>query len=146
MFYNCTALISAPKLEAVDLSGACYYSMFLGCSNLTVAPKLPATMLKGWCYEYMFMYCTNLTTIPNLPATTLTDYCYTGMFYGCSKIKLSTTQTGEYTQEYRIPTSGTGTIATSALDTMFNNTGGTFTGTPTINTIYYVSNTNTIIN
>ena len=145
MFYNCTALISAPKLKAVDLSACCYYGMFVGCSNLTVAPKLHATTLKGWCYNYMFMGCTNLTTIPNLPAITLTDYCYTGMFYGCSKIKLSTTQTGEYTQVYRIPTSGTGTTATSALDTMFNNTGGTFTGTPTINTTYYLSNTNTIV-
>ena len=63
------------------------------------------------------------------------------MFYGCRLIKLSTTQTGEYQTPYRIPKSGTGTTATGALTEMFANTGGTFTGTPSINTTYYTSNT-----
>ena len=67
------------------------------------------------------------------------------MFYGCTSLKLSSTQTGEYTQEYRIPTTGTGTTATSALDTMFTNTGGTFTGIPEINTTYYLSSDNMIV-
>ena len=63
------------------------------------------------------------------------------MFKGCTKIKLSRSQTGEYPTEYRIPTSGTGTIALDALTEMFMDTGGTFTGTPNINTTYYTSNT-----
>ena len=93
------------------------------------------------CYGYMFSGCASLTTAPELPATTLTAGCYYSIFNGCAKIKLSTTQTGEYQTAYRIPTSGTGTTATDALMNMFTNTGGTFTGTPTINTTYYTSNT-----
>jgi len=60
------------------------------------------------------------------------------MFFGCSKLKLSTSQTVNYTTSYRIPKSGTGTYANSALGGMFDNTGGTFTGTPSINTTYYL--------
>ena len=67
------------------------------------------------------------------------------MFYGCTALKLSSTQTGEYTQEYRIPSSGTGTTTTNALNDMFTSTGGTFTGTPKVNTTYYLSNTNEVI-
>ena len=93
----------------------------------------------------MFYGCTALTKAPALPATTLAYSCYSGMFYGCTKIKLSSTQTGEYTTAYRIPITGTGTTATMALDRMFYRTGGTFTGTPEINTTYYLSNTNEIV-
>ena len=123
----------------------CYQYMFAGCTSLTKAPALPATTLANSCYQYMFAGCTGLTKAPTLPATTLENYCYYSMFSGCTKIKLSTTQTGEYTQEYRIPSSGTGTTATNALTNMFTDTGGTFTGTPEINKTYYLSNTNTIV-
>ena len=67
------------------------------------------------------------------------------MFLGCTSLKLSSTQTDEYTQEYRIPSSGTGTSATNALINMFTNTGGTFTGTPSINTTYYLSSDNIVV-
>ena len=123
----------------------CYQYMFAGCTSLTKAPALPATTLANSCYQYMFAGCTGLTKAPTLPATTLENYCYYSMFSGCTKIKLSTTQTGEYTVEYRIPTTGTGTTATNALSSMFNSTGGTFKGTPQINTTYYLSNTNTVV-
>ena len=123
----------------------CYQYMFYGCTALTQAPALPATTLAPYCYVDMFEGCTSLTQIPALPATTLADHCYYGMFYGCTKIKLSSTQTGEYTIAYRIPTDGTGTTSTDALKNMFTNTGGTFTGTPEINTTYYLSNTNEIV-
>ena len=101
--------------------------------------------LADCCYQYMFQGCASLTQAPALPATTLADCCYQYMFYGCTKIKLSTTQTGEYTQEYRIPSSGTGTTGTYALTDMFTSTGGTFTGTPSINTTYYLSTDNIIV-
>jgi hypothetical protein len=114
--------------------------MFYGCTSLTTIPELPATTLADRCYYSMFQGCTSLTTIPELPATTLADYCYTAMFQGCSNIKLSATQTGVYQTPYRIPTSGSGTTGTESLDSMFSNTGGTFTGTPAINTTYYTSN------
>lgn len=119
----------------------CYYRMFEGCTSLTTAPALPATTLEDYCYVYMFRNCTALTTIPALPATTIKTYCYYYMFARCTNIKLSATQTGEYQTPYRIPTTGTGTQVEFALSDMFDDTGGTFEGTPTINTTYYTSNT-----
>jgi hypothetical protein len=59
------------------------------------------------------------------------------MFNGCTNIKLSQTQSDEYQTSYRIPYTGDGVDASEALVDMFANTGGTFTGTPTINTTYY---------
>ena len=67
------------------------------------------------------------------------------MFRGCTSLKLSSTKTGEYTQAYRIPTTGTGTTKSGALTNMFAFTGGTFTGTPAINTTYYLSSNNMIV-
>ena len=171
MFYGCTSLTQAPALPATTLKNYCYQSMFRACTSLTQAPALPATTLADYCYNDMFYSCTGLTQAPALPATTLKNYCYQGMFYdctslaqvpalsatklknycyrymfqNCTSLKLSSTQTDEYTQEYRIPSSGTGTTATNALTYMFISTGGTFTGTPAINTTYYLSNTNTIV-
>ena len=123
----------------------CYSNMFDGCTSLTTAPALPATTLANGCYRNMFNGCTSLTTPPELPATTLNARCYYEMFCYCTNIKLSTTQTGEYQTPYRIPTSGTGKIAFSALEDMFYGTGGTFTGTPEINTTYYLSTSNTVV-
>ena len=123
----------------------CYRSMFHGCTSLTAAPSLPATTLANYCYSAMFQGCTSLTAAPSLPATTLADYCYSSMFQGCTSLKLSTTQTGNYAKTYRIPTSGTGTTKNNALSNMFSGTGGTFTGTPTINTTYYLDESNTIV-
>ena len=145
LFLGCTALITPPELPATTLTVGCYFFMFQGCTSLTQAPALPATTLTVSCYSSMFKGCTSLTQAPALPATTLVGSCYDNMFYGCTKIKLSSTQTEEYTQEYRIPTTGTGTTATYALTSMFTGTGGTFTGTPVINTTYYLSNTNTVV-
>lgn len=171
MFYGCTSLTQAPALPATTLASRCYDSMFQGCKGLTQAPDLPATTLATYCYQYMFQGCTSLTQAPALPATTLANYCYSNMFSGCkgltqapslpattlakncynsmfrncTKIKLSSTKTGEYTKNYRIPTSGAGTTATNALSSMFTGTGGTFKATPSVNTTYYLSNTNTIV-
>ena len=141
MFRGCTSLTTDPALPATTLANYCYNLMFSGCTALTKAPELPATKLAEGCYSGMFRGCTSLTTAPELPATTLAAYCYNGMFENCAKIKLSTVQTGEYQTAYRIPKSGTGTTATDALSFMFHNTGGTFKGTPSINTTYYTSNT-----
>lgn len=140
MFEGCTALTTSPELPATTLAKYCYQEMFSGCKSLTTAPELPATTLANDCYSRMFYYCSALVTLPALPATTLKSYCYYYMFYGCVSIKLSTTQSDEYPNEYRIPTSGTGTSASSALSSMFYNTGGSFAGTPAINTTYYTAN------
>lgn len=140
MFNGCTSLITTPELLATTLNDGCYASMFANCTNLTVISELPATTLDDYCYEHMFSGCTSLTTLPELPATTLADYCYQSMFYGCTNIKLSDTPTGDYQTTYRVPASGIGIEGTDSLTGMFTSTGGTFTGTPTINTTYYTSN------
>lgn len=133
-----TGLKVAPELPATSLSFQCYFGMFESCENLIVPPALPATNLAAECYKHMFQYCTSLTKIPKLPATTLEQDCYAYMFRGCTSMKLSTTQTAEYKTAFRVPTSGTATSATNALLSMFDNTGGTFSGTPSINTTYYL--------
>ena len=166
MFQNCKSLTAAPALPALELQYSCYYYMFSGCSKLRYAPKLPATKLAGWCYAdmfqnctsllaapalpatkletycyyYMFSGCTSLKTLPLLPAKTLASSCYYYMFNGCKSIKLSLVQNSEYTNEFRVPSTGSGVTATSALSSMFSSTGGTFSGTPDINTTYYTSN------
>ena len=150
MFYNCTSLTQIPKLPATALNEFCYNSMFMGCKSLTKTPELPATTLAINCYENMFNGCKSLTQIPKLPATTFSIRCYSSMFAGCSSIKLSTTKTEEYTQEYRIPFSGNGTteeFTTSdfPFSFMFNGTGGTAPGVPEVNTTYYLSSDNMIV-
>ena len=141
MFNGCTSLTTAPSLPATTLAAFCYSYMFNGCTSLTTAPSLPATTLAASCYNYMFNGCTSLTTAPSLPATTLAPRCYYSMFNGCTSIKLAISKSREYDKEYRIPKSGNGLTASSALNNMFTRTGGTFTGTPSINTAYYTSNT-----
>ena len=145
MFEGCTSLTQAPELPATTLADHCYSCMFQSCPSLAQAPILPATTLPGYCYYQMFRNCTNLTYAPILPATTLADSCYNNMFHSCVSLKLSSTKTDEYTQEYRIPSSGNGTTATNALTNMFSSTGGTFTGTPEINTTYYLRSDNMIV-
>ena len=141
MFYGCTSLTSAPSLPATTMTLRCYSNMFQDCTSLTTAPSLPATTLANYCCEAMFRGCTSLTSVPSLSATALADGCYREMFYGCTLIKLSTTQNTTYKNAYRIPTTDTGTDAGVSMASMFASTGGTFTGTPTINTTYYTSNT-----
>ena len=145
MFQNCTSLTQAPALPATTLAVRCYSYMFQNCTSLTQAPALPATTLADGCYNCMFQGCASLTQAPALPATTLAVICYKYMFQNCISLKLSTTQTDEYTQVYRIPSSGNGTTVAGALDGMFTSTGGTFTGTPSVNTTYYLSSDNMIV-
>ena len=141
MFQGCKGLTIAPELPATTLQPDCYQNMFLGCTGLTIEPALPATTLASSCYDRMFVNCTGLTTLPKLSTLALQPSCYYRMFYGCKKIKVSTALTGIYDTAYSIPITGTGTTATDALTEMFTATGGTFTGTPEINTTYYTENT-----
>ena len=126
---------------------------FTGATNLECSGKLDRLLqntlgsdinvltIGDYCYDSMFYGCTSLVTAPALPATTLASFCYNSMFYGCTSLKLSETMTGIYDTAYRIPTAGTGTTTFYDLTDMFLVTGGTFTGTPTINTTYYTENT-----
>lgn len=145
MFDGCTSLIKAPALPATILKDNCYSNMFQFCRALTQPPALPATTLADDCYSLMFSHCDSLTQVPDLPATTLAYQCYSNMFKDCISLKLSSTKTDEYIQEYRIPSSGNGVTAMAALYGMFDGTGGTFTGEPSINTTYYLSSDNMVI-
>ncbi len=138
MFYGCTSLISAPALPATTLADSCYVAMFNGCISLSAAPALPATTLADSCYCSMFYGCTSLVSAPTLPATILADSCYSSIFEGCTSLKVSATQVGEYSIAWRIPTSGTANTQDDWNTDMLKNTGGTFTGNPTINTTYYL--------
>ena len=121
----------------------CFFFLFWNCSALRTAPKIPMTTVNGYCFYSMFQGCSNLVTLPRIYAT---DYANTynvceSMFNGCWKIKLSETQTGDYQNEYRLPPNWDWTIGFNTFTTMFSGTWWTFTWTPNINTTYYTSNT-----
>jgi hypothetical protein len=63
------------------------------------------------------------------------------MFQGCTSFKVSATKTGVYIKDWRIPKSGNASAKTGWNSYMLTDTGGTFTGNPSINTTYYVENT-----
>lgn len=91
MFLNCTSLIKAPVLPALQLADYCYGNglengMFANCSSLTVAPELPATELNLGCYSGMFYSCSSLEKAPELPATVIPQRCYMDMFGNCSSL------------------------------------------------------------
>ena len=137
MFYGCAALTVPPELPAAALETVCYAQMFEDCACLASVPRLPATALAYGCYEDMFSGCAALTALPELPAAALAERCYNCMFLDCANIRLSAAQDAVYRYPCRIPRDGGGTGAAGALDDMFYGTGGTFTGTPEINTTYY---------
>lgn len=142
MFQGCTSLVTPPILPATTLPSRCYLQMFKGCSSLTTVPALPATILQtNGCYSEMFRDCISLTQLPQIITTELPNNCCSAMFRGCTNIKLSTTQSEEYPNEYRIPAEGTiTTVGSIALTDIFRDTGGTFTSEPSVNTTYYTSN------
>lgn len=135
MFFGCSALVKANRISALALPAqACQY-MFDDCASLVTAPALPALSLGREAYSNMFFGCTNLETIPALPATTLGEACYAYMFYGCRKIKMATTQSDDYPNEFIFGTNPSGNT-----NRMFRNTGGTYVGNPD-QTTYYTANT-----
>lgn len=87
LFYNCTTLVDASKLNLsrTPRSYSCYY-MFYGCKALTAPPDLPATTIASSCYRRMFQGCTAMTKSPDLPALELYSNCYEYMFVSCSKL------------------------------------------------------------
>lgn len=145
LFRGCTGLVNAPELPATTLAYACYHGMFKGCTGLVNAPKLPAMILEEFCYSSMFDGCSNMIQIPALPATDLENFCYDSMFLGCKKLKISEIKNEEYAEVYRIPYAETGFTGMYSLNLMFEDTGGTFAGTPEINTTYYLSSDNEIV-
>lgn len=137
--WDITSLINKNGTDTLSWN-YCYNSLFYWCTSLTTPPSLPATTLTERCYNLMFYWCTWLTSIPQFIALSYPNYACSAMFNGCSNIKISTTQTWIYQNEYRIPTTWTGTAENRAFYNMFINTWWTFTWAPTINKTYYTSN------
>lgn len=123
-----------------EMNDWCFAYLFFGNNALINSPELPATTLNYACYYGMFSNCESFINPPKLPATILASNCYIFMFDNCTSLKVSETQTDEYTTEWRIPLSGE--ITEEATDWnyhMLANTGGTFTENPSINTTYYLN-------
>ena len=127
MFDNCSNLVDAPKLPALQLSANCYREMFKGCLALTTAPELPATTLTYCCYYRMFRGCTSLVTAPDLLAIELTDGCYSFIFHGCNNlnyVKALFVQIGKYDidplDDWLYGVSRTGTFVKNANTTWDN--------------------------
>lgn len=140
LFSWCTSLITAPSLPATRVDYKSYWFMFEWCTSLINPPSLPATSLGSQCYGYMFARCTSLEKIPLIRNARFSQQSCIRMFSQCDKIKISKTRTGDYQNEYTI----TGSVSTPMYEPtlrMFADTWWTFTGTPTINTTYYTSNT-----
>jgi cytochrome c-type biogenesis protein CcmE len=163
MFNGCYSLTTPPALPATTLQLRCYMNMFYGCNAITTPPALPANVLATDCYRGMFAYCQGLTSAPTLAVTSLPSGCYQDMFDGCSSLKeppaLPATTLGEscyyrmfkasgiaisasaqapYGRPWRIPTTGTAAAASGWNTEMFAGSAGSFTGSPTLNTTYYL--------
>lgn len=123
--------------ESITRGTTTFAGAFKNATKLRTMPDLSATTLQQGAYTQMFMGCTNLIYAKPLPALTIPLVAYSEMFSACSNIKLSTTKTGDYIGKYRIPVSGTGSAGFNALLNMFIHTGGSFKGTPSVNTTYY---------
>ena len=141
LFETNDSLIKAPDFLSTVVPRNAYNSAFLACSSLVTPGKIAATSIGLQGCSQMFMNCAALSALPEIKATSIGTYGMLRMFAGCSLIKLSETQTGEYQTPYRIPSEGTGSFGTGTATSMFQNTGGTFVGAPTVNTTYYTSNT-----
>ena len=121
------------------MAKSCFAFLFAG-APLIAPPSLPAISVTELCYAYMFSGIRSLNIVNILPATTMASYCYSQMYESSPSIKVSTTKTGIYQYEWRMPTSGTGTTYTGWSFAMVYKTGGTFKGDPVINVTYYVEN------
>lgn len=144
MFRGCTNLTNTPViqyegLDSFPLANYHFQSMFYDCSSLNDASDLefPDVQLSYNCYSDMFAH-SGLIIPPTLQSTKLASYCYDSLFYGCSNLKVSTTETEEYTQAFRIPSSGTVTSSVSIGSGIFGGTGGTYTSNPVLNETYYL--------
>lgn len=128
------------KTSTTTVSDYCFIGLFQE-SDITTPPAIPATTLGQYCYQQMFASCASLEALPSFPALSYPKRACYSMFNGCSKIKISTTQTWEYQNEFRVPATWTGSQQSDSFTYMFRNTGWTYTSGINIDSIYYTSNT-----
>ena len=81
MFFDCTALTTAPELPATTLADYCYSEMFFDCTALTTAPELPAETLAFGCYMDMFSGCTALSSVTMLATNVSAEMCLENWLY-----------------------------------------------------------------
>lgn len=138
MFNICKALKVAPTftIDAIesDADGCCN-KMFAQCTNLESADiTLNASELVDSCYDSMFSNCGKLAKIPSLSnVTVLGPYCMNSMFSSCSSVKISENES-EGDIILNLPAGSI--VPSKALNYMFNGTGGSFKGTPSVGKTY----------
>lgn len=91
------------------------------------------------CYSYLFQNCTSLRSLPILSATSVADFGYYNMFAGCAGIEIydSAPDATWSSVAWSLPANVTG--GSIWYYDMFKDTGGSFTGNPTADTMYYVA-------
>ena len=140
MFRDCTKLKTTPHLLATNLTQNAYNGMFKGCSSLESAKDLPRpTRITGsYIYKQMFANCTSLTNAPVINiikgASDFDIQEYVSMFEGCLSLRIS--ENGGEGKKI-LDLTDDPSIQQSQTYDMFKNTGGTFTGTPTIGNTYW---------
>lgn len=83
MFGECTSLKTPPALKASLTSVAVFEGMFCGCTSLEYVPELPYTSSVPWgACNRMFKNCISLKESPALPASTSSNYNENGIFIG----------------------------------------------------------------
>ena len=86
LFYEATALVSAPDLPITKLASSCYTTMFYETS-IERAPELPAVEVPEGGYYQMFKLCNKLKSSPDLKATKVGSSAYYCMFQACMSLK-----------------------------------------------------------
>lgn len=93
MFKNCTSLIEACDLNALDVNDEGYYEMFYECTSLETAPYINAESLSystensGQHMQSMFQNCKKLTNVQSVLKPNILEKCYRWMYRGCSSLK-----------------------------------------------------------
>lgn len=86
MFANCTDLVIAPEIAALDTAESCFEGMFSGCTSLMNAPSLPNSDFAMSCCRQMFYHCSSLVDAPSVSAISMSEACCEEMFAECSSL------------------------------------------------------------
>lgn len=86
LFYNCTALTTAPLLPSKNLTSHCYDCMFRGCTSLREMPALPAKDIPVGSYMHMFNGC-SFKRVKRIGAVRLENASCYSMFQNCSQLE-----------------------------------------------------------
>ena len=140
MFIGCQNLVYPAENTGIFADVGAYYGMYANCTSLVRPVKLVETTISDGSFEAMYAGCVNLEKLPKFKNIKLEEDCYREMFASCTKIKVSQTQTGEYTNEFVVSGIDDYGGYVAFTENMLYDTGGTFTGDPVINTTYYTSN------